>query len=207
MRPEFLSSPENEPDTISLVKAVADTFDNVAAGPTHTPALYAIFLRALISARTDPDAQPQQQQQQSSLDQSHSHNSHNRASNNNMHDSELANGLGFGGGNQGGSAHGESAFTLPDFQFTGEMGPVADLSVFPPTMASRSSTDGELAGLSMDHILSGGFWDNVLVPGAFMTFRLPPNFSGFLSFCFLDFTRPFIKWLPAIKSRVLVVII
>jgi hypothetical protein len=52
---------------------------------------------------------------------------------------------------------------LSEFQFASEMGPVADMSTFPPTMANTQPDD--LGMLSMNSILSGGFWDNVLVPG------------------------------------------
>lgn len=44
------------------------------------------------------------------------------------------------------------------------MGPVADISTFPPTMAP-SPTQLDMSMLSMDSILSADFWDNVLVPG------------------------------------------
>lgn len=52
---------------------------------------------------------------------------------------------------------------LSEFHFASEMGPVADMSTFPPTMANAQPDD--LGMLSMNSILSGGFWDNVLVPG------------------------------------------
>jgi hypothetical protein len=55
---------------------------------------------------------------------------------------------------------------LSEFHFASEMGPVADISTFPPTMATAQPDD--LGLLSMDSILSGGFWDNVLVPGEFV---------------------------------------
>jgi hypothetical protein len=52
---------------------------------------------------------------------------------------------------------------LSEFHFASEMGPVADMSTFPPTMANAQPDD--MGMLSMNSILSGGFWDNVLVPG------------------------------------------
>lgn len=57
---------------------------------------------------------------------------------------------------------------MPDFQFMGEMGPVADLSTFPPTMVDPMQMFGQDSNqlLTMDSILGDGtFWDNVLVPG------------------------------------------
>ncbi|TFY80768.1 hypothetical protein EWM64_g3237, partial [Hericium alpestre] len=63
IRPEFPASLETEEDTLALVRSVADVFDGVAAGPLHTPALYSVFLRALLAARTEkahapPPSQP-----------------------------------------------------------------------------------------------------------------------------------------------------
>lgn len=57
------------------------------------------------------------------------------------------------------------AYPPLDYQFASEMGPVADMSTFPPTMANSRDDDGGMGMLSMDTILNGGFWDNVLVPG------------------------------------------
>lgn len=50
-----------------------------------------------------------------------------------------------------------------DYQFASEMGPVADMSTFPPTMAVALPQDDGL--FSMENFLSNGFWDSVLVPG------------------------------------------
>jgi hypothetical protein len=58
-----------------------------------------------------------------------------------------------------------------DFQSTtGEMGPVVDMSIFPPRMAP--STMEETPGMmAMDSILSNDFWDSVLVPGMCSLFK------------------------------------
>jgi len=56
---------------------------------------------------------------------------------------------------------GEPSFLPSEFQFESEMGPVADMSTFPPTMAPEIS----MGSLTMDNILSSAFWDSVLVPG------------------------------------------
>ena len=58
----------------------------------------------------------------------------------------------------------DTSLLLNDFQFDSEMGPVADISTFPPTMAPYSSDDN-MGALTIDHILSSGFWDSMLVPG------------------------------------------
>ncbi|KAG6376392.1 hypothetical protein JVT61DRAFT_2377 [Boletus reticuloceps] len=54
---------------------------------------------------------------------------------------------------------------MNDFHFTSEMGPVADMSTFPPTMATLPTSDEGMGMLSMENIFSNGFWDSVLVPG------------------------------------------
>ena len=46
------------------------------------------------------------------------------------------------------------------------MGPVADISTFPPTMAPYPPEDN-MGVLAVDNILSSGFWDSMLVPGKF----------------------------------------
>ena len=71
----------------------------------------------------------------------------------------------FGGGDAGHNGN----FMLNEFQFESEMGPVADISTFPPTMAPHPSGDS-LGVLTMENILSSGFWDSMLVPGAFRLF-------------------------------------
>ena len=53
-----------------------------------------------------------------------------------------------------------------EFNLNSEMGPVADMSTFPPTMAPMPAEDHHTsAGMTMDNILSSGFWDSMLVPG------------------------------------------
>lgn len=59
----------------------------------------------------------------------------------------------------------EPPYFMTEFQFESEMGPVADMSTFPPTMAPNPS-ENTMGSLTMDNILSSGFWDSVLVPGA-----------------------------------------
>ena len=136
---------ENEAQTLQLVKDVADVLESVAANKHHTPALYSTFLRALLSARLE--AQSSKQEMAASPTQL----------NNNMVPTSF---LGLMPGNP----------TLgSDFHFDGEMGPVADMSTFPPTMAAHS-TDDAMGMLSVDSIFSNGFWDNVLVPGSCRAF-------------------------------------
>ncbi|KAJ6490719.1 fungal-specific transcription factor domain-containing protein [Mycena vitilis] len=147
IRPEFQAFLEHEEQTIGLVKDVADVLENISANPLHTPALYSKFLRALISARLEtpaPESKP------ASRDSGNGHMTPD------IPQFSIPT-TAFGAGDK-------STFTLNEFQFDGEMGPVADMTTFPPTMAPTPSED-TLGSLTMDNILSTGFWDSMLVPG------------------------------------------
>ncbi|KAF5358103.1 hypothetical protein D9756_001250 [Leucocoprinus leucothites] len=57
---------------------------------------------------------------------------------------------------------------MNEFNFESEMGLVADMSTFPPTMARppNPTDDGAMmSALTMENIMSGRFWDRILVPG------------------------------------------
>ncbi|KAG6908580.1 hypothetical protein DXG01_004066 [Tephrocybe rancida] len=166
IRPEFHPFLDDEQRTLALVADVADTLEGCAANAVHTPALYAQFLRALIAAKstpaaapspspadanpTDAEAQQHQHQQQQQQQQEYTSNDTGDATAN----------MGYG------SVYGgEPGYMLHPFQFSeSEMGPVQDMSVFPPTMAPNP-TEGNMGSLTMDTILSSGFWDSVIVPG------------------------------------------
>ncbi|KDR73689.1 hypothetical protein GALMADRAFT_251485 [Galerina marginata CBS 339.88] len=151
VRPEFQAFLDNEQSTLTLVRDVADVLDNIAANPLHTPALYSGFLRALISAKLDPPANlVNGDDKVGSLDgeqindtqgDTHTPSSYGQQTN-----------------------YGEGPYLLNEFQFESEMGPVADMSTFPPTMAPAPSEDS-MGALTMENILSSGFWDSMLVPG------------------------------------------
>jgi hypothetical protein len=126
-----------------LVKDVAETFDNISAGPTHAPSLYSAFLRALLAAKTEPPSEAASD----------------------FGDNEAVPQMN-GNPDQRQVGNAEPYHLLSEFHFASEMGPVADMSTFPPTMATAQPDD--MGMLSMDSILSGGFWDNVLVPGEFV---------------------------------------
>lgn len=160
LRPEFHTFLDHEQKTIALVKDVADVMETVAFGQLHTPALYSCFLRALISAKTEPSDGSQPLQLITTTADSLSEQGVT-ISPNGLSSSSLAGGLGGGTGMGGETGHLDP---LAEFQFDGEMGPVADISTFPPTMAAAQS-DEHLGMLSIDTILSTSFWDNVLVPG------------------------------------------
>jgi hypothetical protein len=153
MRPEFQQYIQNEQKIIDLVNDIATVLGDVAINSHHTPALYSTFLRALISARTDvPQQQPQHLQQQQSQPQTEVVVGDEVAGQNDM------------------SLFGSTMSTngVNNFHFTSEMGPVADMSTFPPTMATLPTSDEGIGMLSMDNIFSNGFWDSVLVPGRLM---------------------------------------
>ena len=134
---------------------VADVLDNISANPLHTPALYSGFLRALISAKWDVSS--------------------SNTGCNGDGDEKLVDGV-QGNVTQGDiqtpNSYGqqqqsygqEPSYLLNDFQFDSEMGPVADITTFPPTMAPYPPEDN-MGVLAVDNILSSGFWDSMLVPG------------------------------------------
>ncbi|KAL5511348.1 hypothetical protein ACEPAH_4564 [Sanghuangporus vaninii] len=155
-RPAFRRFLVDENKTLELVQDIADLLEKIAAGPTHTPALYSAFLRALISAQPMNQSSPRH-------DPNHHRSEHlgddmqNPAtSGHNSADSNLS---------FLGSHFDAQNATTGVFQANSEMGPVADISTFPPTMAPNNPQEDLSGMLSMDSILSTGFWDSVLVPG------------------------------------------
>ncbi|KAJ7481111.1 fungal-specific transcription factor domain-containing protein [Mycena galericulata] len=151
IRPEFQVFLEHEQETISLVKDVADVLEKISVNPQHTPALYSKFLHALISARLEPPAPESKPQSRGSA----------TGGDASPQQQEIPQ---FSSPTLAFSSSDKSSFTLNEFQFDGEMGPVADITTFPPTMAPTPSED-TLSSLTMDNILSTGFWDSMLVPG------------------------------------------
>jgi len=158
IRPEFQAFLENEQKTIALIKDVAELLERVAAGPLHTPALYSTFLRALISAKIDGNFTTPNSPRMARDQQNGDVPNQMLASVEQEPKSEgLMKPVMFSSGM-------ETTVNPMDFQSNSEMGPVADISTFPPRMAP-SSTDESPGMMSMDSILSSGFWDSVLVPG------------------------------------------
>lgn len=151
IRPEFQAFLDHEQKTIAIVTDVANTFDSVAVSPLHTPALYSCFLRALVNSRTDGSA-----------DDGEGGGLMDPAAALAAHMNGHANGNGSGSGAGGLLAPGD---VLENFSYTGEMGPVMDISTFPPTMAPAPAGMDMSSMMSMDSILSSDFWDSVLVPG------------------------------------------
>ncbi|KZV88288.1 hypothetical protein EXIGLDRAFT_619562 [Exidia glandulosa HHB12029] len=151
VRPQFQAFLNNEQQTLSVVKDIADLLESVATGPMHTPALYSTFLRALLNAKLNP---PPKSDPDVAGDDAIQNDDEDEAS---AHDHAVPEGT-----TNGKAVSVDSMSTLADFQFSSEMGPVADLSTFPPTMMTA---DDPANLMSMDNILSNGFWDSMLVPG------------------------------------------
>ncbi len=130
-----------------MVRDVVDTLETSAASQLHTHALYSVFLRALISARIDQNHVGEPSKDEiSNLDQNH------------IPSQDMHQGIPQ-------AAYPSEPTYLMEFNFNSEMGPVADMSTFPPTMAPMPAEDHTSVGLTMDNILSSGFWDSMLVPG------------------------------------------
>lgn len=142
IRPQFTAYLDDEQRTISLIKDVADVLESISVNATHTPALYSTFIKALISARLERSSDEKHSSDVLNGDMSSSSSHHTQ-----VHFQDT-----------------DTIYPLSEFQFDSEMGPVADVSTFPPTMAPNPLEDST-AGMTMDSILSSNFWDSVLVPG------------------------------------------
>lgn len=171
----------DEEKTVKLVKELADTLENVAVGPLHTPRLYSTFLKAVITSKTgaaangeregfengeptEPPTSPSIHTSPSTSIQSPPHLQQQQQAgaqlemiSPNPTAGELAPHIPV-------PPPTESVFPNYDFYFQndGEMGTAVDISTFPPTMADHEQP---WSPLSVQNIFSNTFWDNVLVPG------------------------------------------
>jgi len=184
---------ENEQRTLALVNGVVDTLQSVAISPSHTPALYSTFLRAVVSSRTGTSGgsspRPGTAKSHGTVPPTDPHAHGHDLSGSPLN---LASGPGagvFGDEHQfGDGALGLKMFPPPNgvTNGTGAAGPGNDLSwsnnagtttlthgngemdlqnVLPFQLPGQFADSDELGSLSMDNIFSGGFWDNVLIPG------------------------------------------
>lgn len=129
-------------------------------------------MRALISARTQENANSNlAHSSSSSVTAGTQDQHHTNGESSTSHDAPVASSSSHpytnGHTNGHASANGNLDTFLDNFAYSGEMGPVADISTFPPTMAPPQQHGMDVNMLSMDSILSADFWDSVLVPGAF----------------------------------------
>lgn len=180
MRPE-LKSYMDEEKTIALVKELADTLENVAVGPLHTPRLYSTFLKAVIASKTGvgvngeregfENGEPSEPPTSPSIHTSPAGSIQSPHLQQQPQQQQVDTQLEMISPN---APPGEltpmpapptnGVFPSYDYYFQndGEMGTVVDISTFPPTMADH---DQSWPSLSVDNIFSTTFWDNVLVPG------------------------------------------
>jgi hypothetical protein len=157
---------ENEQRTLSLVVDIASLLGDIAVGNQHTPALYGAFLKALINVKTAPS---RTSSPANGNMPAHLMTAEEKQGDTSIQDASLGVDVSQTDDkremNQS-TAMFDPAFPIHDFQMTGEMGPAADISIFPPTMMSAQPTMNETPTmLSMDSILSPSFWDSVLIPG------------------------------------------
>ncbi|KAF9261404.1 hypothetical protein L218DRAFT_905442 [Marasmius fiardii PR-910] len=203
LRPEFSAYIEDEARIIGIVNDVAEVLDEISVNSTHTPALYSTFLKALISAKRDCNSTVGGVVSGSEVGVQHHHlsggtpNPNSSSLDPDPSSSSTPSSALFQTHSQSGSHQtsphsgqgqglttspfDDPSFMLNEFRVDSEMGPVLDMSTFPPTMASPSLNHGHGpgvssgeeqqvggvggAGMTMDSILSSGFWDSVLVPG------------------------------------------
>ena len=185
---------ENEERILTLVNEVVETLQSVAVSSSHTPALYSTFLRAVVSTRTGTSCRssprPATANGRGALPTLESNVNVPDPSSSPL---DLASGPGagvFGDEQQfGDGALGLKMFPPPQGSTngTGAAGPSNDPSwrngATTPLLGSRSGdtdlqnalsfqlpaqfiNNDDFGSMSMDNILSGGFWDNVLIPGA-----------------------------------------
>ncbi|KAI0822788.1 fungal-specific transcription factor domain-containing protein [Trametes gibbosa] len=165
IRPEFQAFLDHEQKTVAIVNDVANVFEQIAVNQLHTPALYSCFLRALVSARTDANANSTYAHAAAASSSS----GPGSGSGAGAHDAAQSAHAYTNGHHASASGSGSGVTVdalLENFEYSGEMGPVADISTFPPTMAPTPQHGLDVNMLSMDSILSADFWDSVLVPGS-----------------------------------------
>jgi len=168
---------EDEQKIISLVKEMADLLEGIAVNAYHTPgktrlphdvhdirlnqlpllALYSTFLKALVTAKTEASIPP------SPSLRSVDGRAVSMVANHEIPESGLPNEKMLSEGMLELKAASENSFMTGQFDLSGEMGPVQDMSTFPPTMAPVA--EDNFGMFSMDNMFSNGFWDSVLVPG------------------------------------------
>jgi hypothetical protein len=153
---------ENEQRTLGLVTDIAALLGEIAVGSQHTPALYGVFLKALINVKAGPSrtaTPPVPSYNSNTVQDDKDHRVQDPSFAGEVPQNEDKRDFGY-------PMPGiDPALRAQAFQI-GEMGPAADLSIFPPTMMSPQASETENPTmLSMDSILSPSFWDSVLIPG------------------------------------------
>jgi hypothetical protein len=176
LRPELRSYVDEE-KTLNFITDTADVFESVAASPLHTPALYSVFLRALVSAKKNSFMAPADGETDS-FDEETTPGAEDGLTTDPGVQSSYS---GYRTTSVAGSNHSSTVGSgysslMKEFQLDSEMGPAMDISTFPPTMVDQPPQDQSLhSPLSLDNIFPEEFWDTVLVPGVFVpcTIKLP----------------------------------
>ncbi|CAE6523226.1 unnamed protein product [Rhizoctonia solani] len=160
IRPEFSAFLDNEKKTLQLVNDIADVFEQIAANPYHTPALYSTFLRALIAAKKESVTAPPSPRLLAATEGQ-------EPVINGQAPQQIGPTL----------SHNEPMGEIPFngmrlYPPTGD-GPLGALEVpvhadepFPPALNGHVDTENHtMDGLGMDQMFSNGFWDSMLMPG------------------------------------------
>ncbi|KAG8728740.1 hypothetical protein FRC11_010306, partial [Ceratobasidium sp. 423] len=160
IRPEFSIFLNSEKKTLQLVNDIADVFEQIAANPYHTPALYSTFLRALIAAKKESVTAPPSPKLLATTEGQE----------------PVINGQ---APQQVGPtlSHNEPMGEIPFngmrmYPPTGD-GPLGALEVpvhaddsFPPVFNGHVDSENHtMDGLGMDQMFSNGFWESMLMPG------------------------------------------
>ncbi|KAB5595391.1 Fungal Zn(2)-cys(6) binuclear cluster domain containing protein [Ceratobasidium theobromae] len=159
IRPEFSAFLDNEQKTLKLVQNIADLFEQIAANPYHTPALYSTFLRALITAKKESATAPSSPKPVNGQDpgtadeQVQQNHGPTISPDEPMGDTSVYTmGLRLYPPTGDGALFGEQAAGFDDS--------------FPPPMGGHiGGDDATMNGLGMEHMFSNGFWDSMLMPG------------------------------------------
>jgi hypothetical protein len=178
---------EDEQRTLTLVNDVIDTLQSVAVSPSHTPALYSAFLRAVVSSRTSTSGHSSPRSATANgcvaLPPMNPH-----AHRHDLSGSPLEMGSDPGAGVFGDEhQHGDGALGLkmfpPHSATPGSDPPWDNIPATPALVHEDEETDlqnalsfqvpaqftsvDDFGSMSMDNIFSGGFWANILIPGTF----------------------------------------
>ncbi|KAL0577102.1 hypothetical protein V5O48_004894 [Marasmius crinis-equi] len=174
LRPEFSAYIEDEARILGIVNDVAEVLEKISVNATHTPVLYSTFLKALIAAKREGNPGHSSEVNLHTINPSSSSEGLTTNNGNGNMDHDVSSGLGLHPHSQTQAPQSTPSFDDPlfmlnEFRMDSEMGPVLDMSTFPPTMASpgpsNPNEEPSGTGMTMDSILSSGFWDSVLVPG------------------------------------------
>ncbi|CAG7849352.1 SubName: Full=Uncharacterized protein {ECO:0000313/EMBL:CCA78067.1} [Serendipita indica DSM 11827] len=197
VRPEFRSYMDNESKILTLVGEMADTLQTVAVNKYHTPYLYSVFLRALLASKVE-GSQPNSPRPMATPGPVISANDPAMQTSG-MHfapgpESPTRNGFSNSGDLFGldmyrslGENYGDTSNFVNPFDMSTAQPMNMDISSAYNASVPAPSAD-PYAPMSLDSLLSSGFWDSMLVPGFSNTlegmsggFIYGPGGSGFIS--------------------------